>query len=243
MHRFFVENSKIQGNNIFIYGEDIKHISVLRMKKNEKLIVCDRQNVDYNCIIKNVTKEFVEVEIIEQIVNDTEPKIKITLYQSLPKLDKMEFIIQKCVEVGVNKIIPIITERTIVKIEDNKKSEKKIERFNKISEVAAKQSMRGKIPEILDIISYKEALEQTKLLDLALIAYENEKLNSLRSLIQNFSGNSIGIFIGPEGGFTEKEISMAKEYNIKSISLGNRILRTETAGLVTIANILYELEH
>lgn len=242
MPRFFVEANNIKENIILIQGEDAKHIStVLRMKKNEKLVVCNGQNIDYDCIIKHMCKETVEVEIVEKKFNVAESKIKIKLFQALPKSDKMEFIIQKCVEIGVDEIVPIMTDNTIIKIEDSKKGEKKLERWNKISESAAKQSMRGKIPKISEILSYIQALEISKQLDKTIIPYENEKINTLRSSIKTFNGKSIGVFIGPEGGFTDKEIFLSQKYDIQSVTLGNRILRTETAGLVTIANIIYEL--
>lgn len=242
MTRFFVEIEDIKDNIILIQGENAKHIvTVLRMKKNEKLIVCDGHNIDYDCIIKHIYKETVEVEVVEKKTNTAETKIKVKLFQALPKLDKMDFIIQKCVEIGVDEIIPIITDNTIIKIEDTKKSQKKLERWNKISESAAKQSMRGKIPKISEILSYIQALEISKQLDKTIIPYENEKVNTLASSIRTFQGKSIGVFIGPEGGFTAKEILLAQEYSIQSVTLGNRILRSETAGLVTIANIIYEL--
>lgn len=241
MPRFFANLSQINDNSIVINGEDAKHIGVvLRMKKNDKLIVCDGQNTDYSCIIKDISKDLIQLEILEKERNSIEPKIKIKLYQSIPKIDKMEFIIQKCIEVGVDEIIPTVTERTIVKIDKNKINSK-YERWNKIAESASKQCMRGKIPKISKPISFLEALNKSKSTDLALIPYEYEKLNKLRLSLQDFVGNSISIFIGPEGGFTESEIKLAKQNNLIPITLGKRILRTETAGLVTISNILYEL--
>lgn len=241
MPRFFANLSQINDNSIVINGEDAKHIGVvLRMKKNDKLIVCDGQNTDYSCIIKDISKDLIQLEILEKERNSVEPKIEIKLYQSIPKMDKMEFIIQKCIEVGVDEIIPIVTERTIVKIDKNKINSK-YERWNKIAESASKQCMRGKIPKILKPISFLEALNKSKSTDLALIPYEYERLNKLRLSLQGFVGNSISIFIGPEGGFTESEIKLAKQNNLIPITLGKRILRTETAGLVTISNILYEL--
>lgn len=241
MHRFFVSPNQINENTIIIKGDDVKHIgAVLRMKKSEKLIVCDGQNTDYDCIIKDITKKAVELEIAEKKRNTVEPTLKIRLYQSIPKIDKMDFIIQKCVELGVDEIMPIITDYTIIKV-DNQKIDKKLERWNKISETAAKQCMRGKIPKVLNPINFSEAVEHSKSSDIALIPYEYEKLHSLKFFIKDFTGINISIFIGPEGGFSQNEIDLAKQNNIKPITLGNRILRTETAGLVTIANILYEL--
>lgn len=242
MARFFVNSSQINGHNIIIVGEDAKHIgTVLRMKKDEKIIVCDGQSIDYNCIITNVYKDSVEVQIVEQQPNKAEPSVKVKLYQSLPKLDKMEFIIQKCVELGIDEIIPVISKRTIVKIEEPKKGEKKLDRWNKISEAAAKQSMRGKIPQVKDIISFSEALNQARLLDCAIIPYENEKQSTLKSVIKEFKGQTIGVFIGPEGGFEQEEVVLAQKNAVQAVTLGNRILRTETAGLAAVSNIIYEL--
>jgi 16S rRNA (uracil1498-N3)-methyltransferase len=242
MSRFFVKPEQISGNTVIIVGEDAKHIgTVLRMRKDEKITVCDGQSIDYNCIIIEVYKDSVEAQILDKKVNNAEPAIKVKLYQALPKLDKMEFIIQKCVELGIDEIIPVVSKRTIVKIEEPKKGEKKLERWNKISEAAAKQSMRGKIPQVSDIISFAKALEQAQLLDGAIIPYENEKQTTLKSFVQTFKGQTIGIFIGPEGGFEQEEILMAQKVGIQAITLGNRILRTETAGLAAVSNIIYEL--
>lgn len=242
MHRFFVNPSQIDGSCILIKGNDVKHIvAVLRMKKNENLIVCDGQNTDYNCIIKDISKEEIELEIMEKKRNTVESQIKVKLYQSLPKLDKMDLIVQKCVELGIDKIVPIITERTISKTEDIKRIQKKVERWNKISESAAKQCMRGKIPIVANPIDYITALEQAKDLDKSIIPYEKEYKISLRSCIKDFVGTTIGVFIGPEGGFSEREIETAVKYNLQPVTLGNRILRTETAGFVVLANIMYEL--
>lgn len=242
MHRFFVNPSQIDGSCILIKGNDVKHIgAVLRMKKNENLIVCDGQNTDYNCIIKDISKEEIELEIMEKKRNTVESQIKVKLYQSLPKLDKMDLIVQKCVELGIDEIVPIITERTISKTEDIKRIQKKVERWNKISESAAKQCMRGKIPIVANPIDYIIALEQAKDLDKSIIPYEKEYKISLRSCIKDFVGTTIGVFIGPEGGFSEREIETAVKYNLQPVTLGNRILRTETAGFVVLANIMYEL--
>ncbi len=241
MSKFFVEPNQINGNYITIKGDDAKHIgAVLRMKKNEKLIVCNGQNMDYNCIIKDVTKQTVELEIMERERNNVEPHVKVKLYQSLPKLDKMDLIIQKCVELGVDEIIPIVTEHTIIKIEEDK-IKKKLERWNKVSESAAKQCMRGKIPHVANPIDYIEALKQSKDLDKSIIPYEKERIKTLRSAIKDFKGNTIGVFIGPEGGFSQTEIQEAINYGLEVVTLGNRILRTETAGFVVLANIMYEI--
>ncbi len=241
MPKFFVDKNNIGEKNIEITGDDAKHIStVLRAKVDEEIIICDGYGTDYLCRLIGINKKQVLAEIIEKYENKNEPELKITLYQGLPKGDKMELVIQKCIEIGVDRIIPVITDNTVVKIGD--KAEKKNLRWNKIAEAAAKQCGRGKIPHVDKILSFKDAVETSKTLDGAIIPYENERKKNIREFVKSFRGKSIGIFIGPEGGFSENEITLCVENNISSVSLGKRILRTETAGLVTSVILLYELE-
>lgn len=261
MSKFFVKTEQIENNNIIINGDDVNHIiNVLRMKKDDKIRVCNQDTGDnYNAQITQYTKNEVDCEIIEKINKTTESNVHITLFQGLPKFEKMELIIQKNTEVGVNRIVPVIMERTVVKI-DEKVAGKKLERWQKIAEIAAKQSMRDVIPKIDNIIKLKDM--DTTNFDAVLVAYENEEHNKLKDELQklkqklksNSSNNSskdntedtlqynIAIVIGPEGGIAEKEIEMLAEKNAKFVSLGKRILRTETAGLVMAGNVLYELE-
>ncbi len=241
MPKFFVDKNNIGEKNIEITGDDAKHIStVLRAKVDEEIIICDGYGTDYLCRLIGINKKQVLAEIIKKYENKNEPSLKITLYQGLPKGDKMELVIQKCIEIGVDRIIPVITDNTVVKI--GEKAEKKNFRWNKIAEAAAKQCGRGKIPHVDKILSFKEAVEASKTLDGAIIPYENEKQRNIKEFVKSFRGKSIGIFIGPEGGFSENEIKLCEENNISSVSLGKRILRTETAGLVTSVILLYELE-
>ncbi|MCI8806190.1 MAG: 16S rRNA (uracil(1498)-N(3))-methyltransferase [Clostridiales bacterium] len=241
MPKFFVDKNNIGEKNIEITGDDAKHIStVLRAKVDEEIIICDGYGTDYLCRLIGINKKQVLAEIIEKYENKNEPELKITLYQGLPKGDKMELVIQKCIEIGVDRIIPVITDNTVVKIGD--KAEKKNLRWNKIAEAAAKQCGRGKIPHVDKILSFKDAVETSKTLDGVIIPYENERKKNIREFVKSFRGKSIGIFIGPEGGFSENEITLCMENNISSVSLGKRILRTETAGLVTSVILLYELE-
>ncbi len=261
MSKFFVKTEQIENNNIIINGDDVNHIiNVLRMKKDDKIRVCNQDTGDnYNAQITQYTKNEVDCEIIEKINKTTESNVHITLFQGLPKFEKMELIIQKNTEVGVNRIVPVIMERTVVKI-DEKVVSKKLDRWQKIAEIAAKQSMRDVIPKIDNIIKLKDM--DTTNFDAVLVAYENEEHNKLKDELQklkqklksNSSNNSskdntedtlqynIAIVIGPEGGIAEKEIEMLAEKNAKFVSLGKRILRTETAGLVMAGNVLYELE-
>lgn len=241
MPKFFITKHDICDGIININGDNANHISnVLRAKINDKIVVCDGECKDYNCVITQISKNTVIAKIIETTENLNEPNIKITLYQSLPKGDKMEMVIQKCIEIGVDKIVPINTENCVVKLSN--KEEKKLVRWNKIAEAAAKQCGRGKIPIVDKVMNFKDAILQAKFLDAAIIPYEREKQNNIKSFINNFSGKSIGIFIGSEGGFSQDEIKFAVDNGIHSVTLGNRILRTETAGLVTSVILLYELE-
>lgn len=242
MPRFFVNPEQIQENNIVIYGDDVKHISkVLRLKTGDKITICNRQGTDYECIIKTISKENIHAEILSAHLSETEPSVKITLFQALTKSDKMDLIIQKAVETGIYKIVPVVTERTVVKIEDEKKQFAKLTRWQKISESAAKQSQRGIIPEVCSILTLQEAFNASDTMDLKVIAYEKEAQNRLRNILTGFKGKTVGIFIGPEGGFEENEIDLAKQSGIIPITLGKRILRTETAGLFLVSIMMYEM--
>jgi len=241
MPKYFVEPENIKDNSIIITGEDVKHIStVLRAKIGNTLEVCNGCSEDFECKIKEISKEQIELEIVSKAPCYAEPKTKITLFQGLPKADKMELIIQKCVEIGIDKIVPVATERAVVKLNDKEKV-KKVERWQKISLSAAKQSGRGIIPKIENVISYNEAIKEGKALQNAVILYENEEKRELKEILKNIKGEEIGIFIGPEGGFSDEEINKAKAEGIGTVSLGERILRTETAAVVATAIFLYEL--
>lgn len=247
MSKFFVKNNQINNNSINIIGEDINHISnVLRMKKEDELQVCNQETGEnYITKITSFTKEKIECEIVKKIDRTIESNVDITLFQGIPKFDKMELIIQKNTEVGVRKIVPVLMERTVVKL-DEKTINKKIERWQKISEVAAKQSMRDIIPEIENVIKLKDIEKQNY--DIILVAYENEDKNMLKSELiklknEKDSQYNIAIVIGPEGGISSKELEILKNMGAVFVSLGKRILRTETAGIVMSGNIIYELEN
>lgn len=241
MPKFFFHKNDISRGQIQLFGEDEKHIkTVLRAREGEEITLCDGEGMDYQCRIASLERG-VLLDILSKEVCETEPKTKITLYQGLPKGDKMELIIQKCVELGVDRIVAVSTERAIVKLD--KKEAKKLERWQKIAEAAAKQSGRGKIPEIgQQVLKFKEAVAEAKELDGAIIPYEREQETGIRQFVENFKGESVGVFIGPEGGFADEEIALAQENGITPITLGKRILRTETAGMTTTAILLYELD-
>lgn len=242
MPKYFTEPENIKDGFIEIFSDEAKHIlNVMRMEIGDTLTICDGQSNDYLCRICETGKNCLKAKIKETTKSESEPKTKITLYQGLPKSDKMELIIQKCVEIGVCRIVPVITERAVVKIEKGAKEDKKTERWQKIAESAAKQSGRGIIPAVERPMKFKDAIEEAVKNGEAIIPYENEKDRGLKEFIKNSKAENIGIFIGPEGGFDTKEIEFAVENGVMSVTLGKRILRTETAGIVTSAIVLYEL--
>jgi|LSQX01.3.fsa_nt_gb 16S rRNA (uracil1498-N3)-methyltransferase len=242
MPRVFVNPDDIIGKEINICGEDVKHITtVLRLSVDDTITICDGIGKDFETVIVNMDKEKVKVKIIGEEVSSGEPPINVTLYQGLPKADKMEYIIQKAVEMGIYEIVPVITNRAVVKIKNDNNEKNKLTRWRRIAYEAAKQSNRGRIPNILAPISFDEALEKLDKNDLKIFAYEEEKLNKLKNMLKNGENiRNIGILIGPEGGFEEKEVIKCKLKGLMPISLGPRILRTETAGLAVLSILMYE---
>lgn len=247
MYRFFYsEGCVIKDDIITITGQDVIHMkNVLRKEVGDNIIICDGQGKDYYCIIESLSCDAVNARITDTAKTETELPVKLYLFQGLPKKDKMELIIQKAVELGVYQIIPVLTKRSVIKIDDRKKEKKKQERWQAISEAAAKQSNRGIIPRVSEIMQFREAITMSKELSMNIIPYENaEGIKQSREMIQQCAKQaSIGIFIGPEGGFDEEEIKAAMEQNIIPITLGKRILRTETAGLAALSIIMFEIEN
>ena len=244
MHRFFAESSEVGEKEIRLTGPDVNHIrKVLRMREGEEILVSDGQGKDFHCRIEAIEEEEVTAQILWVLDGNAELASDITLFQGLPKGDKMEFIIQKCVELGVARIVPVNTKRTIVKL-DAKKEQARIRRWNGISESAAKQSGRGRIPEVSGVKSFAEALEDAKKLNMCLIPYELAKdMAQTREVLSSIKpGMSVGIFIGPEGGFEEEEVEQAAAAGARPITLGRRILRTETAGMAVMSMLVYLLE-
>ena len=239
MHKIFIQQ-KILAGKIKITGEDFKHIKALRLNPKDKIIVCDGNQKDYFCEIKNIDHESA-ILFINNIQNSqTEPPKKIILFQAIPKSDKFEFIIQKSIELGVNKIIPVITDFCDIK---KNPSENKFLRWKKIAKSAAEQSGRGIIPEISNTINFSQAVLTAKNFDLNIIAHEKTNISIKKILSQDLNQkNSIGIFIGPEGGFSNQEIILAEKNNLQPVSLGKRILRTETAALFILSVITFLTE-
>ncbi len=241
MPKFFVDENNINEKTITIKGDEAKHISqVLRHKIGDVLEVGDGKGTDYISEIVELNKKEILLKVIEKKESESEPEVKITLFQCLPKGSKMDLIIQKCVELGVTEIIPFISEFTMVKVND--KIDNKIDRYQKVSETASKQSRRGIIPKISKPLKFEEALELSKEFDLSLIAYEKEKITTIKSLREKENVKSICVFVGSEGGFSEEEIAKSIECGVIPITLGNRILRTETAGMVLTNLLIYEFD-
>lgn len=243
MAKFFIKPNQIQDNSISITGEDVNHIkNVLRKKQGDEIIVCDGVSTDYHCKILKLEKENIILEILDKNILNVEPDIKIDIFQGLPKSDKMELIIQKATELGVNKIIPLETKRVVVKLDEKTKT-KKLERWQKIAGEAAKQCQRTYIPVIDNVCAIKNMVEKFAEYDIVLLAYEKENNNSIKSIIKNLAKPSkIAVVIGPEGGFEEEEVNyLCSALNkVKSVSLGPRILRTETAGIAILSALMYE---
>ena len=244
MHHFFVSPEQIDDKYVTITGGDVNHIkNVLRMKVDEELLVSNGQDKDYYCKIEAISDDEIKALILDEEFEGTELPTELYLFQGLPKSDKMELIIQKAVELGVKEIIPVATKRCVVKL-DNKKEVSKIKRWQAISESAAKQSRRTIIPEVAPVMTFKEAINRAKEFELGIIPYENFKdMKETREVLEKVQkGIKIGIFIGPEGGFEESEVQYAFENGIRPISLGKRILRTETAGLTILSVLMFQLE-
>lgn len=243
MHNFFVSESQKQNNRYLITGNDYNHIiNVLRMDIGDTFLVSSDKKSDL-CEIENFDNETVTALIVEENYQNTELPLNIYLFQGLPKGDKMEFIIQKSVELGVFAVIPTEMNRCVVKLDDKKKKSK-VARWQAISESAAKQSKRNYIPKVFDVLSYKQALEMAKTLDLLIVPYENEEgMLATKKVLDDLKNcKSVGIIIGSEGGFDDSEITLAKEMGGKVMSLGKRILRTETAAITSVAMCMLSTE-
>lgn len=248
MHRFFVSPDAINGDTVFISGEDLVHmVQVLRFKAGDHLLVFDGTGPEHEVELVSVEKNRAVGRIIRTYKPDTEPETRVILFQGMPKSDKMEWIIQKTVELGVAQIVPVITRYSVVRNADGKQK-----RWNRISREACKQSGRVLIPEVQEPVEYCRVLgmwrsissDESSGLSLPVFCYENETEKCLKDLLKCYNINcvkTVGIFVGPEGGFSEEEIRLAKDYGIIPVGLGNRILRTETAAIAVMSVIMYEM--
>jgi len=241
-HRFFVGSKDIVADEIVLKDENAAHAFVLRLAIGEEVVICDGSAIDYHCVITSCTKLETRAKVVHKLQNMSEPSIAITLFQALPKAGKMDEIVEKCTQLGISRIVPVITARCITKISD--RDIKKINRLQKIAQSAASQSQRGKIPQINSAVTFETALQEAKAHDAIFVCYEAEEQLSLRAFLQGQSQSlsSVAFFIGPEGGFEDNEIAKFKENGVATVSLGARILRTELAGVVVLSNIIYELD-
>ena len=245
MHCFFVPPEQITKEEVTITGSDVNHIrNVLRMQPGDEFHVrTGVDDLDYRCRIETVTAQEVTGRVLWIEEEGAELPSKITLYQSLPKSDKMEWIIQKAVELGAYSIVPVAGARSVVKLHGDKAANK-VRRWNAVSESAAKQSRRGVIPKVCEVMSFKEALRDAASKDVVLIPYElAEDMEHTRQVLSSIRpGDSVAVFIGPEGGFEPEEVEAAIAMGAKSITLGRRILRTETAGMTILSAMMVALE-
>ena len=247
MPKFFIKDEQLEDNKITIIGEDVKHISnVLRMKIGEKIQICNIDtNENYSAELELISKEKVVCNVIEKIKSQAESNINLKIFQGIPKSDKMELIIQKSTELGVKEIIPVDMERCVSKI-SGKDEKKKLERWQKISEVAAKQSGRDMIPKIRNVMKIKQICQEINDYDMLIVPYEKAEGYSFKNAIEEMKSKNrnnlvVGIVIGPEGGFESAEIDELELSGAKIVTLGKRILRTETVALAMSSVIMYEL--
>lgn len=248
LSKFFINSNQIENNKIKIVGDDVNHIkNVLRLKEDDDIKVCNKDDSkNYICFISGISSTEIECTILKEVKDDTEGNVELTIYQGLPKADKMELIIQKGTELGVSSFVPVSFKRCIVKL-SGKDETKKLERWNKISEVAAKQCGRDVVPEVKNIKTVKNLCEDINKYDIVLVAYEGENDNYIKNELLKIKEDNkkykIAVIIGPEGGIDIEEVNQLKNSGAKIISLGKRILRTETVALQVSSIIMYELEN
>lgn len=239
MPKFFIETDGNYTDTLVITGEDAAHICrVLRMKPGERVTVCDCRGSDYDCAIAEANPDAVTVQVLEKRRSASEPSVRVTLFQGLPKGDKMDLIVQKSVELGVSRIVPVLTQRSVSR-PDGRTLERKVERWGRIAASAAKQSGRGILPEVGPAESFEAAVEELARCDAALMLYEANGGFLRDSFAFPGEGAGIGVFVGPEGGFDEAEVAAARERGVITAGLGPRILRTETAPLCALSVIMF----
>ena len=244
MYRFFVEKYQIHDGRVDITGEDVNHIrNVLRMRPGEEVLISTGDEWEYTCAIERLEEDRVTLRVEDASRPGRELASKIWLFQCLPKSDKMETVIQKAVELGAYTVVPVASSRCVVKL-DERRAAQKVVRWNAIAEAAAKQSKRLIIPEVRGVMRFRDALEAAADLDVKLIPYERQDgMEGTRKILNAIRpGQSVAVMIGPEGGFDDAEVQLAREHGFEPVTLGKRILRTETAGMTMLSILMYLLE-
>lgn len=244
MHKFFVDEDNIIEDVVIIEGNDVKHIyKVLRLKEGTKVNINNCKGQEFLGVIDKIDKSKVQVKILEKLDVNNESPIEVYLYQGLPKSTKMDLIVQKCTELGIKEITPVITNRVLSSLGEIKRENKKVDRWNKIAFEACKQSKRTRIPKVNDIIKFDTLKDKLEDMDLIVVPYENAENYGIKQMMKNLDSQvkKVGIIIGPEGGFEEEEVISLKDIGSHIITLGPRILRTETAGFTCLTLIMYEL--
>ena len=238
MARFFVEPEELSGDQILLTGENAQHAKVLRLKAGEQVLVCDGQGMECLCEVEDVSPQEVAVKVLEKRESVTEARVKASIYMAFPKADKLEHVIQKATELGVYEIVTFPTARCVSK-PDEKSLKKKLERWQKIAASAAEQSGRGRIPNVIVLGSYAEALKRAAEADIAILFYENERATTLRMTLEEKPFETISLLSGPEGGLEAAEVEKAKCAGLQICTLGRRILRCETAPLCALSAVMY----
>ncbi|MBQ3000119.1 MAG: 16S rRNA (uracil(1498)-N(3))-methyltransferase [Oscillospiraceae bacterium] len=235
MTRFFVEPEMLGGQTVTLTGENAAHAKVLRLKAGEEVLLCDGMGQEALC---RVTDREMTLEVLSRGESKTEPKVSVSVYMAFPKADKLEHVIQKATELGAAEILAFPTSRCVSR-PDEKSLRKKVERWQKIAASAAEQSGRGKIPQVVVLGSYKEALSRAAEAKCAILLYENERATTLKMALESAPLSTVSILSGPEGGLEEKEVEQAKEAGLQICTLGSRILRCETAPLCALSAVMY----
>ena len=236
MTRFFMEEQS--GDALRLTGENFQHARVLRLKPGERLLVCDGQGEEALCVVKEVTASEINLEVLERRASQTEAAVRVSVYMAFPKADKLEHVIQKATELGAYEVVAFPSARCVSR-PDEKSLRKKLERWQKIAASAAEQSGRGRIPEVITLGSFKEALERAKQTDKALLFYENEHAVTLRMALESGAFQTVSLLTGPEGGLEEGEVEQARQAGLQVCTLGSRILRCETAPLCALSAVMY----
>ena len=238
MTRFFVTPQELQPDFLVLTGENAQHAKVLRLKNGEEVLVCDGEGRECLCTVSDVSPGQISLVVKKRQQSETEAAVRVSVYMAFPKADKLEHVIQKATELGAYEIVAFPSARCISK-PDDKSLKKKLERWQKITASAAEQSGRGRIPQVLTVGSYKEALERASQADKAILFYENERATTLRMALEAGEYQTVSLLTGPEGGLEEREVSQAKEAGLRICTLGSRILRCETAPLCGLSAIMY----